>query len=79
MCAVSIPERVLGWLKQVGVSREIVFVDVSIPERVLGWLKRENRPDRLIGFCVSIPERVLGWLKRGSSLNLSMKRWCFNP
>ena len=40
MCAVSIPERVLGWLKQVGVSREIVFVDVSIPERVLGWLKR---------------------------------------
>ena len=36
---VSIPERVLGWLKRVCTSLDPRPQQVSIPERVLGWLK----------------------------------------
>ena len=41
MRLVSIPERVLGWLKLVSALRlePVVRIKVSIPERVLGWLK----------------------------------------
>jgi len=41
---VSIPERVLGWLKPVTFSAlDGSWMDryVSIPERVLGWLKQD--------------------------------------
>ena len=36
---VSIPERVLGWLKLDVPSDDEDDLAVSIPERVLGWLK----------------------------------------
>jgi len=36
---VSIPERVLGWLKPPLTSVTPAAPVVSIPERVLGWLK----------------------------------------
>ena len=61
---VSIPERVLGWLKPLRLRFRLGLEVVSIPERVLGWLKQgffNNRGDD--ENPVSIPERVLGWLK----------------
>jgi len=66
---VSIPERVLGWLKPCPLprlDRALVLrcSKVSIPERVLGWLKRDFSDVTLKDHNVSIPERVLGWLKR---------------
>jgi len=36
---VSIPERVLGWLKHGDPRLSSAHWHVSIPERVLGWLK----------------------------------------
>jgi len=41
MCQVSIPERVLGWLKLPSLLEKAIeeMPVVSIPERVLGWLK----------------------------------------
>ena len=61
---VSIPERVLGWLKQVFLSPGVISYFVSIPERVLGWLKPARISEMARTPLVSIPERVLGWLKR---------------
>ena len=61
---VSIPERVLGWLKHVNRVRNLIDVAVSIPERVLGWLKPQYPISLQEVRTVSIPERVLGWLKR---------------
>ena len=63
---VSIPERVLGWLKHQAIAQRLKPKFVSIPERVLGWLKQGyfviSRYNE-----VSIPERVLGWLKPKST------------
>jgi len=39
---VSIPERVLGWLKLEVALLGHSNPQVSIPERVLGWLKPES-------------------------------------
>jgi hypothetical protein len=38
--SVSIPERVLSWLKQLAKVSFSRLQGVSIPERVLSWLKR---------------------------------------
>jgi len=79
---VSIPERVLGWLKRAGNITLQTWYDVSIPERVLGWLKPSDDIRRRRDFCVSIPERVLGWLKPYHLLlqvELPGRLLCFNP
>jgi len=60
---VSIPERVLGWLKPRRAIGLWVAFPVSIPERVLGWLKHGTFVGYGKAYSVSIPERVLGWLK----------------
>ena len=39
---VSIPERVLDWLKPICRNVGSTLNTVSIPERVLGWLKRRR-------------------------------------
>ena len=39
---VSIPERVLSWLKLDVRKGFTVLILVSIPERVLSWLKRDE-------------------------------------
>jgi len=77
---VSIPERVLGWLKPVYLNA-ILFQQtvVSIPERVLGWLKLLTMLRIQRKHSVSIPERVLGWLKPSPNKLTNNTVYCFNP
>ncbi len=75
---VSIPDRVLGFFRLLGMQGEKQAKFVSIPDRVLGFFRPKSIACCFwLIFNVSIPDRVLGFFRQAAIL-ADFQQWSKN-